>query len=205
MVNDDWIGARGGLLPLGYPFGNFKINYYRLTTGAATVNIFIGHPLDADANGRVAAQVPGSNNLLIGPALGFLDTNLAAPPSGMLTTSAAPYLPGNTDAYVAVCDDPNQIFVMQEDTGGTALVLTDNFTNVDWIFRSTSGSTTTGYSTAEINRDGVNTGTGGALMLVGPTEYMNQDATRNTPGNYCKWNVRIFNHRLAAKGQGTAV
>lgn len=205
MVNDDWINARGGLLPLGYPFGNYKISYYRLTTGAAANNIFIGHPLDGDSNGRVAVLAPGSNNALIGSALGFLDTNLAALPSNMMTTSAQPYLPGNTDAYIAVCDDPNQVFVMQEDTGGTALTVSEVFNTVNWTFRSTSGNTTTGYSTAEIDRSTVSTGTDGALLLLAPTEYMNLDGTRNTPGNYCKWNVKIYNHRLAAKGQGQPV
>ena len=200
MANDDWLSARGGLQPLNQPYGQVKIGYYRLTTGAAAINVFIGMPMDLDANGRVVPATPAaSNNLILGPAVGFLDVNKAALPSGMMGTNLQPYLPGNTDAWVAVADDPNQVFVIQEDTGGSALTASDVGANADWTYRSSSGSTLTGYTTAEIDRSSVGTGTGGPLVIVGLANYMNSDGTQNAPGNYGKWLVKIMSHRLGPK------
>ena len=206
MANDDQIRARGGLLPVQYPFGNFKKEYYRLTTGVAAANIFIGMPVDLDANGRAAAfDVTASNNLLLGSVVGFADTNLEALPSAMETTTAGAYLPGNTDAFVLVADDPNQEFIIQEDTGGTALALVDVGLNANLVYRSSSGDTTTGYTTAELDASSAGTGTGGILIIKQIARNMNSDGTQNAVGDYAKWVVKIARHRLsiaAAPSQG---
>lgn len=198
MANDDWITARGGLLPLQYPFGNYRKNFYRLTTGGATVNVFLGMPVDLDSNGGAVPITIGSNNRAIGSVVGFADTDRAALPSGMLSLTAGAYLPGNTDAYVLVADDPAQEFVVQENTGGTALTASEAG-NGCWVaYRSSSGNTTTGYTTLELSRANVSTGTDGLLLLVRPLEGpINSDGTVNAPGNYCKWVSRIMNHRFA--------
>ena len=199
MANDDWIAARGGLLPLQFPFGNYRKNYYRVTTGAAAHNVFIGMPVDLAATGYVDVYTIGSNNLSIGPVVGFADTNRAALPSAMHSLSQGAYLPGNTDAYVLVADDPNQLFVLQEDTGGTALTAAAGGLSAWVAYRSTSGNTTTGYATVEIDRSvTASSGTDGLVQLIGPLDGpINSDGTLNAPGNYCKWVVRIFNHRYA--------
>lgn len=203
MANDDLIRARGGLLPVDYPFGNFKKTYYRLTTGAAAMNIFIGTPVDLDATGRAATiELTGSNNTLLGSVVGFLDTNLEALPSAMETTTAGAYLPGNTDAYVLVADDPMQDFILQEDTGGSALTLSEVGNNANMIYRSSSGDTTTGYATAELDRSSAGTGTGGVLMIKQLHRMMNSDGTPNAVGNYGKWIVRIVRHRFAPMSTG---
>src|SRR3990167_2975264 len=197
MANDDWIAARGGLLPLNFPFGNYSKNYYLLTTGAAAHNIFIGQTVDLDANGRAVAITIGSNNLTIGTVVGFTDTNLAALPSVMHSLSQGAYLPGNNDGYGLVADDPNQEFVIQEDTGGTALTTVAGGLGAWVTYRSSSGNTTTGYSTLEVDRSVTTTGTDGLVQLLRPLEGpINSDGTLNAPGNYCKWVVKIMNHRL---------
>lgn len=196
MANDDTIRARGGLLPVDYPFGSFKKSYYRLTTSAAA-GVYIGQPMAADAGGRVTTlALANSSVVCIGSVVGFLDTNLEALPSAMETTQAGAYLPANTDAYVAIADDPQQDFIVQEDTGGSALTVADVFGNAAMIYRASSGDTTTGYSTAELDRSSVGTGTGGFLMLKGIHRYVNSDGTANAPGNYCKWIVRIVSHQF---------
>lgn len=195
MANDDTIRARGGLLPVEYPFGAFKKSYYRLLTSAAA-GVYIGQPMAADATGNVAPlALANSSAVCIGSVVGFLDTNLEALPSAMETTQAGAYLPANTDAFVAIADDPNQDFVVQEDTGGSALTTADIFSNAAMIYRTSSGDTTTGYSTAELDRSSVGTGTGGFLMLKGVQKVMNSDGTVNAPGNYCKWIVKIISHQ----------
>lgn len=195
MANDDVIAARGGLLPVGFPFGNFKKNLYRLTT-SATAAVFIGQPMDLDANGRVVPAGTGDNPIL-GPALGFLDTAKAGIPSAMTSLSQGGYLPANTDAYVVVCDDPNQEFMLQEDTGGSVLTEGNIGNNGSFIYRTSSGSTTTGLSTAELDRSTVTTGTAGALRVVGLHDYVNSDGTNNSWGNYAKVRVKIAYHRSA--------
>lgn len=203
MANDDAIRARGGLLPVDFPFGNFKKQYYRLTTGASAVNVFIGMPVDLDANGRaVPIELTTSNNTLLGTVVGFIDTNMEALPTAMETTQAGAYLPGNTDAYVLVCDDPQQEFVLQEDTGGSALTESNVGNNANMLYRSTSGDTTTGYATAELDRSSAGTGTGGLLMIKGLHRQMNSDGTQNSAGNYGKWIVRIVRHRFAPMSTG---
>jgi hypothetical protein len=195
MANDDIVAARGGLLPVGFPFGNYKKNLYRLTT-SATAAVFIGQPMDLDSNGRVVPAGTGDNPIL-GPALGFLDTNKAGLPSAMTSLSQGGYLPSNTDAYVIVCDDPNQEYMLQEDTGGSALVEGNIGNNGSFIYRTSSGNTTTGYSTAELDRSTVTTGTAGALRVVGLHDYVNSDGTNNGWGNYGKIRVKIAYHRAA--------
>ena len=206
MANDDNIRARGGLLPVQYPFGTYQKQYYRLTTGAAAVNVFLGMPVQADANGAVTPSfdVTGSGGVCIGSIVGFLDTEYAALPTVMETTIAGAYLPGNTDAYVLVADDPFQDFVIQEDTGGTVLARTNIFNNANMTYRSTSGDTTTGYSTIELDRSSAGTGTGGLLMLKDVLPIKNSDGTTNAPGNYCKWIVRIVRHTWAPFSSGIA-
>ena len=204
MANDDAIAARGGVLPVDFPNGNFKRTLYRLTTGAAAANVFIGSLVDLDANGRAsfAFNWAASSNTVIGPVVGFVDTSYAALPTAMETTTAGPYLPGNTDAYVFVCDDPMQDFVIQEDTGGSALAETNIGNNATPIFRSSSGNTTTGYSTLELDRSSAGTGTGGTMMIKGIHRHINSDGTQNAAGNYCKWIVRLVSHRWLPMSTG---
>lgn len=203
MANDDVVAARGGLLPVEYPFGNYKKGYYRLTTGAAAANIYLGMPVDLDANGRAAVvEVTASNNALLGSVVGFLDTDFNALPTSQETTTAAPYLPGNTDAIVIVADDPQQDFIIQEDTGGTALALADIGLNANLVYRSSSGNNTTGYTTCELDASSAGTGTGGVLMVKNLAFQMNSDGTRNAVGDYAKWIVRIVRHRWSPMSTG---
>lgn len=204
MANDDSVRSRGGLLPVQFPFGNFKKEYYRLTTGVAACNIFIGMPVDLDATGRaIPIELTTSGNYLLGSVVGFADTNLEALPSAMETTNAGAYLPGNTDAFVLVATDPNQDFILQEDTGGTALTLSEVGNNANMVYRSTSGDTTTGYATVELDRSSAGTGTGGVLVIKQLGRQMNSDGTQNGVGNYGKWVVGIARHRFGnAQFQG---
>lgn len=197
MANDDQIRARGGLLPVDYPFGNFKRTYYKLTTSAAA-SVFIGQPMAADNTGRVAPlALANSSAVCIGSVVGFADTDLAALPTAMEATNVGAYLPANTDAYVLIADDPNQDFVVQEDTSGTALTLSNIFNNACMTYRTSSGDTTTGYSTAELKNNSAGTGTGGFLMIKQLHRQMNSDGTQNAVGAYAKWIVRIVNHQFA--------
>lgn len=211
MANDDTIAARGGLLPVGFPFGNFRRNYYRLTT--SVVAVFVGQPMDLDTNGQAIPALANSlgTSIMIGPVIGFArDMNgKAALPDEMLRVDASPSLPASVNGYVCIADDPNQIFVIQEGTATTQLTTANIGSSVGFSYLRTSqssGSTLTGYSKAEIDASGVNATAGsGALQLIGLTDQMNSDGSFNALGQYAKWRVRIQNHRFATPPLGVSI
>lgn len=204
MANDDLIACRGGLLPVRTPYGACRKNYYRLTTSNASA-LYLGHPMDLDANGRAVVAANGDEKRMLGPVLGFLSTSKDSIPSGMADLTQGSYLPANTDAYVLIADDPGQLFMIQEDTGGTALAETNIGNTATWAIRTSSGNDTTGYSTVELDRSDIAADNSGALQVLGLVPYINSDGSENTWGNYAKLLVRINNHRLTYTGSGGAI
>jgi hypothetical protein len=206
MANDDLITARGGLLPVNYPMGNYRRNYYRLTTSAAAV--FIGQPMDLDTNGQAAvASTSTANSLILGPVVGFArdSRGKSALPDDMLvlTPGSGGYLIGNRNAYVCIADDPNQEFIIQEASTATQLTTANIGAQAHFSYlRAASGSTVTGYSAAELNPNvsGATNGSSGALQVIGLADQMNSDGSYNDLGAYAKWRVRISNHRLGGVG-----
>ena len=201
MANDDALSARGGLLPVSFPYGNFRKTYYRLTTSA--VAVYIGQPMDLDTNGQaVMASVGTTKTVIVGPVVGFArDINgKAALPDVMLDVTAGPYLPALTNGYVCIADDPNQIFVIQEGTAATQLTTASiSGCGTFSYLRATSGNTTTGYSYAELDADQFATITAGSgnLTVLGLADNINSDGSWNALGQYAKWKVQIMNHRYA--------
>jgi len=217
-ANDDWIAARGGLLPIEYPYGNFRKNYYKLTTSA--VAGYLGQPMDMDANGQAfpATASTAGINMLIGPIVGFADSNLNALPSSMLRVDAAPYLSAQTDAYVLIADDPDQCFVIQVGTGGAGAtganqavcITTANIGMIGtFYYRSSSGNTTTGYCTAELDPQTLSTTGSGCFQIIGVYPLKNSDGSTNAvgatssavAGEYTKVRVRCTAHRFSMTQQ----
>jgi len=210
MANDDQVSALGGLRPVAQPYGTIKRSYYKLTTSALAV--YIGDPMDLDTNGQAVAATQGTGltTLLVGPVIGFARDSrgkMGLPDAMSLITQAA-YLPGNTDAYVCIADDPNQEFIIQEADSGTSLTTASigmsggiGYTTA----RSTSGSNVTGSSFAEIIPHMVSAQTCGTLQIVALADNMNSDGTYNSLGDYAKWRVRIRQHRLMAGGNITSI
>ena len=190
MANDPNVR---GLMPINSPQGNIKLGIYRANTALA---IFRNQPVALNNSGQVAVAAVGDNTPLLGSAVGFLDLTRAGLPSGMTTLTQAANLPISTDAYVLVADDPNQLFLMEEDTGGTALTTSAIGNSVNWTYQATTGNATTGYSTALIDRDTVGTGTDGMLQILEVYDIKNQDGTDNLAGDFAKWVVRISDHQL---------
>lgn len=205
MANDDQITARGGLVPVNFPFGQIKKNVYRLTT-SATAAVFLGQPMDLDANGRVVpAGMAANNGTILGAVIGFLDTNKAGLPSSMTSLSQGSYLPANTDANVIISDDPDQEYFIQEDTGGSALTSVDVGATALITYRTSSGSTLTGWCTAELDRSTIGTGTDNQLVIVGLQDYVNSDGTNNGFGNYAKLRVKLTRPRLGQHTLSSAI
>lgn len=210
MANDDIISARGGLLPVEFPYGNFRKTWYRLTTSA--VAVYLGQPMDIDANGQAVPAGTGTSTTvqyIAGPVVGFADDQYGPPtaggalPSAMLNLTAGPFIPALTNAWVQLADDPDQVFQLQcnSDATMTTANLADGCT---FTYRSSSGNTTTGYSTAEASALSMSVVGSGNLQILGLIPYRNSDASLNNVGNYAKLRVRIISHRWGWRGSNYA-
>lgn len=199
MANDN---EPRGLLPLRWPYT--PGNWYRVSTAA---DIYIGMPVQLAATGyAVGIGTPTGRTLTHGVALAFAGPLKGAPPN----PKAAGYLnaANNTtptggdetgDRYVFVADSPMQEYVVQEDTGGTALVIADAGSGFDLLYRGAganivNGNVDSGWANLEVDRSTVSTGTGVFVQILRLHEKYNTDGTLNTPGNYCKWVVRFLHH-----------
>lgn len=181
-----------GLRPINQPFGAVHCNYYQAATGTA---LYMYHPVDVDANGRIVLATPGSNNFIIGSIVGFLDD--AAGPIDNAFSGYVPANPAVTNSAgvinVLVADDPNQHFLIEEDTGGTALTAQDANAACSWTYIGTTGSTVSGVASAVLDRS--------TVVAAGSTQQFRiikkLDKPDNAYGNFCKWIVRPLYHRYA--------
>ena len=194
MANDDTIAARGGMLPVQFPVGNYRRTLYKLTT-SATAAVFIGQPMDLNATGGVVPASVGDQTYILGPVVGFVDTNKAGIADGQDSLTQGGYLPANKDAFCVIADDPDQLFQIQEDTGGSALAQTNVGNTAAIVPRTSSGNTTTGYSTFELDRSDAAADNSGSLLVIGLVDVMNSDGTSNAFGDKADLLVKIKHHR----------
>lgn len=198
MANDEQ--SLMGLRPLRQPYGSIKIGYYRANTA---INMFRYQPVVLNNSGQVQVAAIADMSGLLGVTVGFLDANKAALPGGMdrLTdsTTSGPFLPSGNDAYVAVADDPNQLFVCESDTGGAAIGSIQSIgQTISFVYLTaltTNGNTTTGIANVLLDSSTVANDTGGVLSLVALYDIVNQDGTLNSAANFGKWVVRINSHQ----------
>lgn len=196
MANDNF---PRGLVPLNYP--NHSFRYYRVATNN---DIFLGELVDRASTGYVtnALDVTSAGvQRFLGVAVGFAGPDRGGPATddpyldaSDLTTLASGLETG--DRWVQVADDPDQLFVVQGDTGGTLATLSAIGETAVLIYRATSGNTTTGWANLELDASSNAASTGATVLLHQLHETVNSDGTRNAAGaNYAKWVVRILNHR----------
>lgn len=193
-----------GLRPVRHANGTpwtGQARHYYIPSGDST-NYFIGDPVDivGDSNdAEVFGQFPANTlseiglatladgNKCIGAIVGFLPSN----------RDSTVYGAASTERVALVADDPDLIFEVQDDGGGT---LSADTVGLNAILISGSGSTTTGLSGYAM--DG---GTGTApsadasnmLLIRGLSKKMG-----NTVADYAIWEVQINMHRYRATGDG---
>src|SRR3990167_7776195 len=113
MANDE--RSLLGLRPLGWPGSRIQVTYYQANTGR---DLFLYQPVALNNSGQVQAQaVIGDMSGLIGTIVGFIDTNKAGLPTDLTDLNQASFLASGNNALVAVADDPQQLFTLEEDTG----------------------------------------------------------------------------------------
>jgi len=185
------------------PSGFTPRQYLNGTPWNGAVNVYYHHASDAtaiyrgdlvqaqgsydEATGKypcVTAHVAGQEDN-VGVAVGFGST----PQLAVINTNlnAVNYCPVSTERYIAVVDDKNVLFEVQEDNvDGSTLTYGAVYNLADVL--ATAGSTTTGRSAMEIDRStaGDSSGTLQIMRLVNRED--------NALGAYSKWLVRIQEH-----------
>ena len=192
MANDQ--GIAYGAFPITQPDSPPKLLYLRANTA---LNIFRGAYVFINNSGQCAQGTStANNNSAIGVAWTFLDTNRAGLPSAMTTLTQGAYLPSATDAVVGFTYDPMQLYLMEEQTGGTVLGVNSIGQTVGFTYIATTGNTTTGFANTVIVNTSVSSGTDSLLQLLGFYDITNRDSTANASGAAAKHLVRIFRHQL---------
>lgn len=174
-----------GLKPVRYfggaPYnGAARLYYVPSSDGTA---IFIGDAVklagSADADGVPSVAQAAAGDTIMGVVVG-----VKADTRDSLTYRAA-----STERYIWVADDPDLLFLVQEDSVGGALAAADVGNNADLIVAS--GSTTTGQSAMEIDSSTKVTTTAQVRVVE-----LWRDPS-NEIGTNAKWLVRIVEHRNA--------
>ncbi len=201
MANDT--GVRGLFPLLNQNGAPPQLLFFKANTA---VQIFRGQPVFLNNSAQIQVvdvNTSNNSNVALGVAWEFLDPNRAGLVPGMTmlvnalgSTNFGPFLPASTDAFVGVLYDPLQLYVIEEDTAGAALTATSGNQAVNFTYQATTGNNFTGYANITTIRTTIISSTGPLLQLLGPIDILNQDATVNAPGNFCKWLCRIQRHQL---------
>jgi hypothetical protein len=177
----------------GAPYnGAFQTYYVPPSYGTA---LFIGDPVivvdnSADANGVPAVNKAtlGSSNFITGAFIGIVNN------AGLLVTpvlqSSPVYLPASVGGYIAVADDPNLLFKVQEDSNGGALAAGAASRNIN-LSAGSGGSTYSGFSSVQLQSSSL--ATTNTLQMRILRAYQSVD---NAIGNYAKWLCRINLHSI---------
>ena len=189
------IDAAFGLRPIAKvgsaPGGTTGTTKYSIADNQSTA-IFTGDPVKYKNDGTV--EVATASDAFCGVFMGCFYTDPTTSKPTFRNYFPASLSPGDAIAFVA--DDPDQMFVVQQDSDGSNLVAADLNLNANLIFGT--GSTTTGMSGVEIDSStGAVTATH-QVRLIAFYDTPSNDATANNSDLV----VKINNHSLNG-GTGT--
>lgn len=163
-------------------------------------NIFLGDPVvplggtDAWGVPLVGIASAGAANTILGAMIGVSNGPQG---SGFTVTRDLPvYRQASIANYIFVCDDPNQVYVVQEDSvGGAIAAATGGFANGNLV--AGAGSTVTGFSGWQLQSSTVSSSANPTyqLRLLGTVR-----GPDNAIGANAKWAVRINLPALWALG-----
>lgn len=185
-----------GLKPVKYLNGspwNGKVTMYYT---AGTTAIYKGSPVkhagtaSADGTTPACAILASAKGQMVGVAVGFANSRyIAMDPTNL----ERDYAPASTAMYVAVVDDPDVLFEIQEDNGGSAYIEVADVGQFFPLATHSAGSTTTGLSTAELDSDGnTSTAASAAVQLMGLADR--PDNAMGSSQAHAKWLVRMVTH-----------
>lgn len=184
-----------GMLPYaqrsGAPYNGSGRVYYK----PATANpLYIGDPVlvlnaTADANGVPAVDIAtaGAGTYITGAFMGVANNagRLVIP----VLQGNPVFLPANTAAYVYVSDDPELLYMVQENSLPTALPAGAASRNVDLI--AGAGSQITNFSGWQIDSNTLAASNENQLRIIQALQEVD-----NEIGTHAKWLVQINLHSL---------
>ena len=190
------IDAAFGLRPIAKvgsaPGGTTGTTKYSIADNQGTA-IFTGDPVKYKSDGTVEVATAGDPSC--GVFMGCFYTDPTTSKPTFRNHFPASLSPGDAIAFVA--DDPDQLFIAQQDSDGSNLVAADLNLNADLVFGA--GSTTTGMSGVEIDSSTKNTTAALQVRLIDFYDVPSNDATANNSVIV----VKINNHQLGSH-TGTA-
>jgi hypothetical protein len=191
MANAD---RPSGLSPLEYlngsPWSGLGRPYVVLA--AVTNALFVGDPValtgSGDSTGLASVDLCAAGSTAVG-AIMAIGTNPNGPyiNANDLTKVSRPSGAQSVNYYAWVCDDPNVIFEIQEDSDGGALTIASAGLNANWI--NATPATGVNVSATELDSSSVNTTATLNLKLLGLVRRAN-----NAIGAQAKWRCLINNH-----------
>ncbi len=190
------IDAAFGLRPIAKvgsaPGGTTGTTKYSIADNQGTA-IFTGDPVKYKNDGTVEVATAGDASC--GVFMGCFYTDPTTSKPTFRNHFPASLSPGDAIAFVA--DDPDQLFIAQQDSDGSNLVAADLNLNADLVFGA--GSTTTGLSGVEIDSSSKNTTATLQVRLIDFYDVPSNDATADNSILV----VKINNHQLGSH-TGTA-
>ena len=176
----------------GYTTGGFS--EYRIDVSAvaagATV-IYSGDFVELTSTGEIDRQAGNTTGETPTTANGVRTLGVAVGFRWKLASGEQKYgqyypsVSTDTDAYAFVCDDPNQVYLIQSDGATTYADIGANAPVVN--FATASGSTTTGNSGIQLDHSGINTTNTLALRILGVPEDGSNESS-STPNVLVKLN-----------------
>lgn len=190
-----------GLIPYRYNWGgmyNGSANIYYVPSSYGTA-LFVGDPVDIksgsnDANGIPSVVLATVGSPILGVVVGIVD---GGQPPIAVTRDLAPYHLASTAQYVLVADDPNLLYMVQDDASSQATA-PNLWAGKNANLVSGSGSTTTGYSGWQLAASTVALTNTLDVKIVMPLQQADNTISNvaNTNMN-AKWLVKLNNSRWA--------
>ena len=194
------IDAPFGLRPIAKqgsaPGGTIGTTKYKISSGASA--LFTGDPVKLKSDGSI--EVKGGAGAITGAISGVFMGCFYTDPTTSKPTFRNNFPDGlaATDAIAFISDDPDQLYIAQQDSDGSNIVAADLNTNANMIMAA--GSTTSGMSKAEI--DSSTAATGNATHMLKLLDFYDVPSNDATSNNSILV-VKINNHELGAH-TGTA-
>ena len=183
------IDAAFGMRPVAKvgsaPGGTTGTTKYSIGDNQGTA-IFTGDPVKYKNDGTV--EVATNSDALVGVFMGCFYTDPTTKKPTFRNHFPASLSPGDAIAFVA--DDPDQLFIAQQDSDSANIVAADLNLNANMIFGA--GNTTTGNSGVEIDSSSKNTTATHQVRLIDFYDVPSNDATANNSILV----VKINNHKM---------
>jgi hypothetical protein len=194
------IDAAFGLRPIAKvgsaPGGTTGTTKYSIADNQSTA-IFTGDPVKYKNDGTVEVATAGDASC--GVFMGCFYTDPTTSKPTFRNYFPASLSPGDAIAFVA--DDPNQLFIAQQDSAASSLSAANINENANLVFGS--GSTTTGLSGVEIDSSSATTTATLQVRIVSGYDTPSNTISTAAAGNNSVFVVKINNHQLGSS-TGTA-